>query len=402
MLGEGIRALNVGINEVHRAIISDPIARDKCLLSVIQFNQRADVVFDLQDSSLMVSMPSIDADGLTNYGSAFQTLRQTIDRDIAQLSAEGEALLRPLVFMITDGAPNDERWRQDLEKLLDPSEEVSPLLVFYGVGKVPPNLVAEVSTVPGMTRERVNLVTTGGNIAIDVTTTFNKVIGSIVGSVRDGEDNFQLEINEVDRISVIPFYIVCDESQSMGAPGIDSCNAALPNIHAAIGSDPFINDRIRIGVISFSDTAEALLPLSKMTDVVDFPGLVAKGGTNYGNAFTLLKNTIQTDMVDLQKSGAKMCRPIVLFMTDGEPTDTNWKEAHAQVADKTWPFSPHIISFGLSGAQADTIREVATQVDKKGTSFAYLADDDASGAGLREIFNSLLSPILRDECLEGR
>jgi len=191
MLGDGIRALNVGINEVHRAIISDPIARDKCLLSVIQFNQRADIVFDLQDSSIVSSMPSINADGLTNYGSAFQTLRQTIDRDFARLSAGGDSPLRPLVFMITDGAPNDERWRQDLEKLLDPSEEISPLLVFYGVGKVPPNLVAEVSTVPGMTRERVNLVTTDGNIAIDVTTTFNKVIGSIVGSVRDGENNFQ-------------------------------------------------------------------------------------------------------------------------------------------------------------------------------------------------------------------
>jgi len=183
---------------------------------------------------------------------------------------------------------------------------------------------------------------------------------------------------------------------------LDACNTALPKIHAAIVSDPILNDRIRIGVISFSDTAQVLLPLSKMTDVVDFPGLVVKGGTNYRNAFTCLKNTIQTDMVDLQKGGAKMCRPIVLFMTDGEPTDTNWKEAHAQVADKTWSFSPHIISFGLSGSQADTIREVATQVDKKGTSFAYLVDDDASGAVLSEIFNSLLSPILRDECLEGR
>ena len=201
---------------------------------------------------------------------------------------------------------------------------------------------------------------------------------------------------------ITPFYLVCDESQSMEGAKLDACNTALSNIHAAVAADHIVNDKIRIGVISFSDTAQVLLPLSKMTDVVDFSGLVVKGGTNYGNAFTCLKNTIQTDMVDLQKSGAKMCRPIVFFISDGEPTDTNWKAAHAQVADKTWPFSPHIISFGLSGAQADTIREVATQVDKKGTSFAYLVDDDASGAVLREIFNSLLSPILRDECLEGR
>ena len=89
-----------------------------------------------------------------------------------------------------------------------------------------------------------------------------------------------------------------------------------------------------------------------------------------------------------------MNRPIVFFISDGEPTDTNWKAAHAQVADKSWPFSPHIISFGVGGAQADTIREVATQVDKKGKSFAYLADDNADpGAVLSEIFKSLLQGL---------
>ena len=125
---------------------------------------------------------------------------------------------------------------------------------------------------------------------------------------------------------ITPFYLVCDESQSMEGAKLDACNTALSNIHAAVAADHIVNDKIRIGVISFSDTAQVLLPLSKMTDVVDFSGLVVKGGTNYGNAFTCLKNTIQTDMVDLQKSGAKMCRPIVLFMTDGEPTDTTGKK----------------------------------------------------------------------------
>ena len=198
-----------------------------------------------------------------------------------------------------------------------------------------------------------------------------------------------------DGILINPFYIICDESQSMEGAKLDACNTALPKIHAAIAADPIVNDKVRIGVISFSDTAEALLPLSKMTDVVDFPGLVVKGGTNYGNAFTCLKNTIQADIADLKKGGAKVNRPIVFFISDGEPTDTNWKAAHAQVADKSWPFSPHIISFGVGGAQADTIREVATQVDKKGKSFAYLADDNADpGAVLSEIFKSLLGTIV--------
>ena len=199
-----------------------------------------------------------------------------------------------------------------------------------------------------------------------------------------------------DAYQMIPFYIICDESQSMEGSKLDACNTALPEIHNAIASDPIVNDKVRIGVISFSDSAEVLLPLSKMTDVVDFPGLVVKGGTNYGNAFTCLKQTIQADITALKAQGnVKVNRPIVFFISDGEPTDTNWQAAHAAVADKTWSFSPHIISFGVGGAQAETIREVATKVDKAGKNFAYLADDNADpGAVLKEIFKSLLGTIV--------
>ena len=133
---------------------------------------------------------------------------------------------------------------------------------------------------------------------------------------------------ENDGFQVVPFYIVCDESQSMEGPKLDACNKALPEIHKAIATDPIVNDKVRIGVISFSDTAEVLLPLSKMTDVVDFPGLVVKGGTNYGNAFSCLKSTLQSEISALKASGDRVNRPIVFFISDGEPTDTNWPVQH--------------------------------------------------------------------------
>jgi uncharacterized protein YegL len=172
---------------------------------------------------------------------------------------------------------------------------------------------------------------------------------------------------------------------------LDACNTALRDIHQVIVRDPLVNDVVRIGVISFSDSAEVLLPLSKATDIVDFPGLVVKGGSHYESAFTCLKQTIQTDIAKLRNKGyANIQRPIVFFISDGEPTDTNWQAAHAAVADKNWSFSPHIIAFGVSGARAETIREVATKVDRTGNNFAYLADDNADpGAVLKEIFRSL-------------
>ena len=192
MLGGGITALNKGLTSMHAAILGDPITRDKCLLSIIQFNQKAELVLELQDTAALSSLPKISADGLTNYGAAFHALRTAIDSDIKRLDAKDESLLRPLVFMISDGSPNDERWRQDLELLLNPSHEISPIFAFYGVGKVPPNLVVEISSVPGMTRDRVNLLTSADNLGAGLEEAFKKVVGSIVGSARSEDEQFHI------------------------------------------------------------------------------------------------------------------------------------------------------------------------------------------------------------------
>jgi uncharacterized protein YegL len=151
------------------------------------------LVLELQDTAALSSLPKISADGLTNYGAAFHALRAAIDSDIKRLDANGESLLRPLVFMISDGSPNDERWRQDLELLLNPSHEISPIFAFYGVGKVPPNLVVEISSVPGMTRDRVNLLTSADNLGAGLEAAFKKVVGSIVGSARNEDEQFHID-----------------------------------------------------------------------------------------------------------------------------------------------------------------------------------------------------------------
>jgi len=202
MIGIGITALNQGLESLHAAITSDPITKDKCLLSIIQFNQRAQVIFDLQDPSSVRTLPTINADGLTNFGFAFQTLRETLDRDVNKFNDLGESLLRPIVFMISDGAPNDERWRQDLESLIDPKLEISPVFSFYGVGNVPPNLVAEISTIIGMSRERVNLITAANDLGRDLESTFKKVVNSIIGSARSADGLFKVDLEPDENASI--------------------------------------------------------------------------------------------------------------------------------------------------------------------------------------------------------
>jgi uncharacterized protein YegL len=149
--------------------------------------------------------------------------------------------------------------------------------------------------------------------------------------------------------TVAPIYFLCDESGSMDANGgIDAINSALQEMHAAIAGDPLVSDKFRIGLLTFSDIAEELLPLSKMSDVVSMPGCVAKMLSNYGEAFNFLEGVISRDIESIKNQGLQPFRPMVFFVSDGRPTD-NWQLSYVDTVSKknsNWPHLIYIISEG--------------------------------------------------------
>ena len=192
--------------------------------------------------------------------------------------------------------------------------------------------------------------------------------------------------------NVLPFYIVCDESGSMGPNGgIDAINAALPELHATIAADPLVSDKCRIGLITFSDTAEELMSLTNLADVLAMPGMQPRGMTNYAQVFDLLKTVISRDVGNLKSQGYAVYRPAVFFITDGDPTDANqWENSYRSLVDKsTNKHAPNIIAFGIDaqGIHSSTIGKI-------GTVGAFLAAPNVQPADcLREIIGSLTSTI---------
>ena len=189
--------------------------------------------------------------------------------------------------------------------------------------------------------------------------------------------------------AVLPFYILCDESGSMDANGgIDAVNRGLPELHATIAGDPLVSDKCRIGLITFSDIAEELLPLSNLSDVQAMPGCAAKGMTNYGEAFNLLRVVISRDISNMKSQGIQVYRPAVFFITDGEPTD-DWEANHRALTDKNVnPQAPHIIAFGVAGANPAVIGKI-------GTKAAFIANQGVDpGNALKEILKSLTNTIV--------
>ena len=189
--------------------------------------------------------------------------------------------------------------------------------------------------------------------------------------------------------AVLPFYILCDESGSMDANGgIDAVNNGLPELHAAIAGDPLVSDKCRIGLITFSDIAEELLPLSNLSDVQAMPGCAAKGMTNYGEAFNLLRVVIARDIANMKSQGIQVYRPAVFFITDGDPTD-DWEANHRALTDKNInPQAPHIVAFGVAGANPAVIGKI-------GTKAAFIANQGVDpGNALKEILKSLTNTIV--------
>jgi uncharacterized protein YegL len=159
---------------------------------------------------------------------------------------------------------------------------------------------------------------------------------------------------------ILPFYVVCDQSYSM-ADHLDALNDGLAQLHAAVGTDPVVADKTRFCLIGFSGAATVLTPLCRLSDVVELTALATQPATSFGEAFTLLRETIEKDVAALKADGHRVYRPAVFFLSDGHPTDqTTWPAAYERLVDPEWPARPNIISFGIGDADAATIGRIGT------------------------------------------
>ena len=75
-------------------------------MSIITFNSSAQQVAPLTELAAF-QQPAIDAGGCTALGGALNLLSQKIDTEVTKTTTEVKGDWRPLVFIMTDGAPTD-------------------------------------------------------------------------------------------------------------------------------------------------------------------------------------------------------------------------------------------------------------------------------------------------------
>ena len=162
---------------------------------------------------------------------------------------------------------------------------------------------------------------------------------------------------ETKGAKLLPFYVVVDVSYSMSGKKLASANQIMPKIVDALAQNPILSDKVRIGLVDFSDDAKVQLPLCDVLEPsLTLPALKTRGGTSYAAAFSLLRTEIAANIKQLKVDGYLVHRPAVFFLSDGEPTDQEpkWKAAFADlIGDKAYP---NVIPFGVDGADGSTLQ----------------------------------------------
>ena len=198
-----------------------------------------------------------------------------------------------------------------------------------------------------------------------------------------------------DRLEVLPFYIVCDESSSMAGAAIHAVNDGIVELFDRINEDPVIDAKVRVGIVAFNETARLLLPLTQLSNVAQIPVCVAsEREANYGNLFRLLDFLLHRDVRGLMKN-SNVQNPLIFFMTAGRPADIGWSTARSKFLASCARLRPNILSFGVAGAEKSVIAELAHWGSGTGQKFAFVEDGVGSpGAAIKEILKFTIADIV--------
>jgi len=150
-----------------------------------------------------------------------------------------------------------------------------------------------------------------------------------------------------------PLVLVLDCSGSMMEDNkIHLLNEGLKTLEKELKSDPIAARCGRVLVISFGGDNNVEL-MGDWTDAMDFtpPTLMAGGMTPLGAAMRCALDEIENQKSQMRSAGVSYKRPIVMLLSDGDPTD-EWQEVAAECKNAEASHKVNVMPIGI-GSQAN-------------------------------------------------
>jgi len=161
-----------------------------------------------------------------------------------------------------------------------------------------------------------------------------------------------------------PLVLVLDCSGSMAEDNkIALLNDGLKTLESELKKDPIAARCGRVLVISFGGDNNVEI-MGDWTDAMDFtpPSLVAGGLTPLGAAMRCALDEIEAQKSQMRSAGVSYKRPIVLLLSDGEPTDA-WQQVAAECKNAEASHKVNVMPVGI-GSQAN--RDILGAFSSKG------------------------------------
>lgn len=189
-------ALNRTLEHLHVKLATSPRVSEFAHMSIIVFSHEPTLLLQMTDLECVPSMPAVICGGGTQYGKAFDLVKQRIDVDIPALNAQGRAVLRPAVFFLTDGAPMDSGWEAAFRRLVDPSSKRRPHVITYGFGDARADVLGKVATKAAF------LATSEADQETALSRAISSLVNSLVASARAEEMRIPTEAEAFRSIPV--------------------------------------------------------------------------------------------------------------------------------------------------------------------------------------------------------
>lgn len=192
------------------------------------------------------------------------------------------------------------------------------------------------------------------------------------------------------RAQLLPIYFVPDESGSMSSV-LEELNDGLNTLLDAMTQEGMASASIRFSIVGFSDHPIPHLEMVNLLEQENMPILGAHASTSYRNIFVDLKQRIQTDVFKLQQSNYRARRPLVFFVSDGQPnTGEDWRAALDELKSHEFKFHPTVVAYGVSTAVSSIISEVASN-----PGCAFLVNDGIdTGTALANAMSSIVASVV--------
>lgn len=192
--------LNATLSRLHYNLAMNPRVSEFARVCVIAFSTDVHVVIPMSDMEQVPTMPEVICGGRTEYGKAFDQVRQCIEQDVDNLRMQNLGVLRPTVFFLTDGGPTDTHWRNSFHALVDRNWPRRPHVIAYGFGGAKRDVLEQVAT-------KALFIADGSDTESALSAAISGLLNSLIASSKTGQMQIATDVKGFEYVQVAQEYV---------------------------------------------------------------------------------------------------------------------------------------------------------------------------------------------------